>query len=294
MRSVNVEPKRWLTSDGTELHGFEFGRGPAILLMNGLGPSWQVWTRQLAHFGDRYRFIGWDYRGLYRDQAPAHPAGPAQHARDALEVLDRQGVERAAVIAWSFGAPVALELFRLAPQRLASLVFLNGAANVQWAAASAGLRRVYPGLLRAGLRASGALPTALSGWLASPEAFAWGRRLGLLGGELDQEGYAQVAERLAQLDLSHYLAGLRALAAHDASDVLGRIDLPTLVIGTDRDPLVSRAGVEQLVQGVAGAQYLQLPGAGHFVMLDHAQHVNLRIEKFFGETGYAAQVGRVA
>jgi pimeloyl-ACP methyl ester carboxylesterase len=294
MRSVSVEPKRWLTSDGTELHGFGFGQGPAILMMNGLGPSWQVWNRQLAHFGDRYRFVGWDYRGLYRDQAPAHSVGPARHAADALEVLEQEGLDRAAVIAWSFGVPVALELFRLAPQRLVSLVFVNGAANVQWTAASAGLRRVYPGLLKAGGRAPGVLPAALSGWLASPEAFAWGRRLGLLGGELDQEAYARVAERLTQLDLHHYFEGLRALAAHDASDVLARIDLPTLVIGSDRDPLVSRAGLEQLVQGVAGAQYLQLPGAAHFVMLDHAQHVNLRIEKFFGETGFAAEVGRVA
>lgn len=294
MRSVSVEPRRWLASDGTELHGFSHGQGPIILLVNGLGPSWQVWNRQLAHFGDRYRLIGWEYRGLYRDEAPAHVGDPGRHAEDAFEVLEQEGVDRAAVVAWSFGVPVALELFRRAPQRFASLVFLNGAANVQWAAPSAGLRRLYPGLLRVGVRASGVLPVTGSSWLASPEAFAWGRRLGLLGGELDQETYARVAERLTELDVRRYLESLRVFSSHDASDVLARVDVPALVIGSDRDPLVSRAGVERLVQGIAGAQYLQIPGATHFVMLDHAQHVNLRIEKFFGETGYAPQVGRVA
>ena len=73
---------------------------------------------------------------------------------------------------------------------------------------------------------------------------------------------------------------------HDASDVLSEIDVPTLVIGGDRDPFTSRSALERLVNGIRGAEYLLLPGAGHFALLDHAQHVNLRIDKLLSERGY--------
>jgi hypothetical protein len=33
-----------------------------------------------------------------------------------------------------------------------------------------------------------------------------------------------------------------------------------------------------------------LPGATHYVMLDHAERVNLRIEKFWNERGYRGEV----
>jgi pimeloyl-ACP methyl ester carboxylesterase len=79
------------------------------------------------------------------------------------------------------------------------------------------------------------------------------------------------------------------MARRDYSPVLSRVDVPVLVIGGDRDPFTSRASLEQVVHGVAGAEYLLLPGASHYALLDRAEHVNLRIEKFFGERGYTAE-----
>ena len=32
--------------------------------------SWKAWTHQISYFEDRYRFISWDYRGLFDSDTP--------------------------------------------------------------------------------------------------------------------------------------------------------------------------------------------------------------------------------
>ena len=47
------------------------------------------------------------------------------HARYVVEWLDQLGIERAHVLGFSMGGGVALELYRLAPERVASVVLLS-------------------------------------------------------------------------------------------------------------------------------------------------------------------------
>jgi pimeloyl-ACP methyl ester carboxylesterase len=214
--------------------------------------------------------------------------GIRDHAEDALAILDAEQAPRAAVIAWSLGVQVALEAFRAAPHRIALLVLVNGGCRAAWGSSpDAGLiRRLYPRVFAALERAPTLASFALRAAARSPEAFTWSRRVGLVGSGLNAELFAEAARSFAEHDLSAVLATLHVMEQHDACDVLGDIDVPTLVIGGDRDPFTTRSALERLVNGIAGAEYLLLPGAGHYVLLDHAQHVNLRIDKLLSERGY--------
>src|SRR5690606_20255946 len=64
-----------------------------LLLCNGLGGSFAAWSHQVTHFRDRYDFVSWDYRGLYRSGPPAVPDALSvrDHARDGICVLDDVG-----------------------------------------------------------------------------------------------------------------------------------------------------------------------------------------------------------
>jgi pimeloyl-ACP methyl ester carboxylesterase len=122
----------------------------------------------------------------------------------------------------------------------------------------------------------------------SPETFTWARRIGLVGRGIDPDLFAEVARNFGKIDLRAALGTLHEMEERDLTHVLPAVDVPTLVIGGDRDPFTSRAALERLVQNIAGAEYLLLPGATHYLLLDHAQHVNLRIDKFFAERGFIA------
>jgi pimeloyl-ACP methyl ester carboxylesterase len=266
--------------------------GPPVLFCCGLGTGAVGFHRQFAHLEGRYRCLSWEYRGLRTPARDAHaPSGVrsiAQHAADAIGIMDNERAPRVALVGWSLGVQVALEIFRMAPQRVALLVLVSGGAQAAWGSSpDAGLiRRSYPRIFSALGHAPKLATRALRAAARSPEAFTWARRIGLVGPGLDADLFAEAARSFSELEVDALLATLHAMEQHDASDVLGEIDVPTLVIGGDRDPFTSRSALERLVNGIRGAEYLLLPGAGHFALLDHAQHVNLRIDKLLSERGY--------
>jgi pimeloyl-ACP methyl ester carboxylesterase len=287
MKSQQSE-RRIATSRG-EIAYYAFGSGPPLLFINGLGASWHGFRNQIAHLSDRYRCIVWDYRGLF-DAAGEHGAVPsiADHARDARAILEHENATRAAVLGWSVGVQVALRLFADAPDNVALLLLVSGGARASWGnLPEAGpIRRLYPSVIDWMSKAPGLLGMLVQTGGRSPETFTWARRIGLIGSGVDAELFAEVARNFGRLDLRTAFSTLREMADFDLSSVLSSVDVPTLVIGGDRDPFTSRAALERLVHGIAGSEYLLLPGATHYVLLDHAQHVNLRIDKFFAERGF--------
>jgi len=291
MKVLPWEIKRIRLADERELVYAVVGTGMPVLLLNGLGGAREIWEELVEHLQDRYRFIAFDYSGL-RDgmRGPAQAHTISLHARDALAVLDRESVSRCAVVGWSMGVAVALELFAQAPGRVSSLTLLCGSARASWTRRSL---RSLPALwllraLRVLRRRPDASQLLLRLALQSPEAFTWVRRLGLMGEQMNPDLFARLAATLLEFDLTSYVAMLDGLTDYDASHILAQVDVPTLVIGGGHDPFTTRASLEELTQGIGGAEYLFLPDGTHYLLLDQAEWVNLRIEKFWNERGYAA------
>ena len=295
MRSPQVE--RRVVEGADELVYYACGSGPVILFVNGLGASWHAFRSQIAHLSDRYRCLAWDYRGLFQDTPTGrgHASSIADHAGDALAILEQENAERAAVVGWSYGVQVALQAFAQAPARIAFMVLVGGGARAPWGhTPEAGpLRQTYPAIFRLLGRVPTLVASLAQSGVSSPEAYTWARRIGLVGAGVDAELFAEVARNLTRLDIQRALQTLGEMERTDLSSVLGSVDVPTLVIGGDRDTFTSRAALERLVQRIPGAEYLLLPGASHYLLLDHAQLVNLRIDKFLAERGFAGQ-GRLA
>ena len=290
MKQVRVEERRVASFDGTELAYHVTGEGPPIVLANGLGGSWKAWKHQIAYLGDRYRFISWDYRGLYRSGRPSDPdaLGIDAQVKDVLAVLDAEQVERTAVLGWSMGVQVALELFRVAPERVSTLVLVNGVAGRPWETVLNldSMKHVVPralGAARAAPGLVGALTRRVTSW---PETVGWAKRLGLAGRTLDEELWADLAGSFQDLDMDIYVRTLEKLGLHDAWATLEHVDVPTLVVAGDRDLFTPRSAAERMVRAIRGAELLVVPGGTHYVAVEYPELVNLRIEKFFRERGW--------
>ncbi len=293
MKPVKVEEQRVASFDGTDLAYHVVGEGPPILLANGLGGSWKAWTHQIAYFQDRYRFVSWDYRGLYRSGAPPEPDAlrVEDHAEDALAVLDHAGIEQTAIFGWSMGVQVALELYRLAPDRVKMLVLINGVAGRPWESAFnvPQLGAMIPTILGAIRRIPGITQSVTERVVEWPETITWAKRVGLAGHTLDDDIFAQLAGSFAQLDMALYVRTLELLGDHDARGCLEELDVPVLVISGDRDLFTPRRAAEDMVHRVRGAELLVVPGGTHYVAVEYPELVNLRVEKFFRERGYVRE-----
>ncbi|MBZ0115420.1 MAG: alpha/beta hydrolase, partial [Sandaracinaceae bacterium] len=293
MKPLKVEEQFVRSFDGTGLACHSAGRGRPVLLANGLGGSWKAWTHQIQYFLDRYRFVSWDYRGLYRSRAPSDREALQVdvHARDAVAVLDALGIEQTSIFGWSMGVQVGLEIFRQAPDRVKALVLINGVAGAPWESVfnlpAAG--KVVPHVIDLLVRMPGLTHQVTERVVQWPETIGWAKRLGLAGRTLDEEIFAQLAGSFAGLDMELYMRMLGQLGEHDARDVLEEVDVPVLVVAGDRDLFTPKGAAQEMAKRIRGAELLVVPGGTHYVAVEYPELVNLRVEKFFHERGYAPE-----
>lgn len=101
-------------------------RGPALMLLHGLGGASTHWRPQIAALSGDLRVIAPDLRGHGRSEPPADGAYdiPA-HAADVVALADALGLDRFALAGHSFGAWVALEVAAADPRRVLALALVD-------------------------------------------------------------------------------------------------------------------------------------------------------------------------
>jgi pimeloyl-ACP methyl ester carboxylesterase len=278
-----------LARDGTRLRRWDNGAaGVPVVVSNGLGASPDAWT--FLHGADcGYHATSWHHRGLGGSARPDDETRIRlpDHVDDLFTVMDAAGMDRALVVGWSLGVPIAIEAARRAPDRVAGLLLLGGAAS--------GTFRVLPRLTPL----SGGVPEGVhrraaqvGGWLlrwvgppvagiidllprsldASREALD---RAGVDPAQLDPTGsaaplvtLAEVARQFARHDWTWFSRMVLAGADHEplAEADLGEIAVPVTVVSGDFDTLAPPADMAALAAALPDARLARLPGS-HFLPL---------------------------
>lgn len=287
-----VEECRFVSFDGTEISYQRVGEGRPILLCNGLGGSWEAWTHQIQYFRSRYRVLSWDYRGLYGSEIPSNPNALriADHAQDALCLLREEKAERAAIVGWSMGVQVGLEVFRAAPERVASIAMLNGVAGRPWDYVFNLnlIGRLLPPFLRSLRSAPRAIEAVVRQATRLPDPGQWIKRVGLAAGTLDAQVVDELVEKFRTLDMDVFIRLLEKMGEHDGWDLLPSIDVPVLIVAGSRDVFTPRSAAERMARRTRGSEIMIIPGATHYAALEYPEMINLRLEKFLRERGYEA------
>ena len=98
-----------------------YGSGlPVVLLHGGLANS-NYWGDQVPVLAQNYQVIVIDSRGHGRSTRGAPPYGYELMASDVLGVMDKLGIQKAAIVGWSDGAIIGLSLAMNHPDRVARL-----------------------------------------------------------------------------------------------------------------------------------------------------------------------------
>lgn len=107
--------------NGIKIWYAAFGQGePVILLHGGLANS-NYWGKQVPVLAEKYRVIVMDSRGHGRSSRDGKPYGYELMAADVLALMDFLKIPKAAVVGWSDGAILGLEIAIHHPERLTRL-----------------------------------------------------------------------------------------------------------------------------------------------------------------------------
>lgn len=296
---------RFASFDGTPIaYSIVGARGqidaPVVLLANGLGGTAEAFIPLIERLPG-FRFVSWDYRGLYRSGRPLRGYAAlsiADHAKDALALLDhldRQGhldrngpvgpltPERVHALGWSMGVQVVLEMARHDPRRAKTLVLMGGVAGRPYRtlANTSFSERVVPGLLRRFQRKD-AFVAKMVRLAADTEALVpLLIRLGLCHHDLDREVFRTIARSFKELDMHLYLELLSRLGEHDATDLLEHIEQPTLVVVGSADLLTPLAAAEAIARGIRRSELAVIPGGSHYAAVEMPDLIARRLRTFW-------------
>jgi poly(3-hydroxyoctanoate) depolymerase len=260
----------FLRVDGQLVRVSVRGEGPPLMLVMGLGGNiemWEPFERALNARG--VRTIAYDASGTGESPPRLIPARMPGLARQAVHILDALGHPDAGVLGVSFGGAVAQELTLANPHRVRRLVL---------ASTTCGLGSV-PGN-----------PLALS-LLATPLRYYSPTFLrltaNLLYGPISGENGALLREQISARrarppTIWGYLAQLAAAAGWTSLPWLHRLRTPTLVLTGGADPIVPPVNGRILAARIPNAELQVVPGAGHLLLMDHADECAAAVADFVG------------
>ncbi|MBI4954279.1 MAG: alpha/beta hydrolase [Myxococcales bacterium] len=291
-----LEPRTFRSHDGTRLRYYvdlepADPARPTLVIAAGLGGGIDAWERVLELLAPRVRVVALDYRGLYGSEpGPSRDAySIPHHAADVHALLDHEHIARPILVGWSMGVQVNLEVCRLAPSRPAAMIAIHGTFGrpLDTAFGSDAALRAAPHVFELMRRHGSWLREALARIIASPGArgtfIGLCQRLGLMDEALDPGAFARMAEGFASLDLATYADIFAALGAHDASDLLPSVRVPTLVIGGGKDRMSPAHLSERMAREIPGAELCLVERATHFGLLEHPEPIAARIHRFLDE-----------
>ncbi|MEO8036130.1 MAG: alpha/beta hydrolase [Acidobacteriota bacterium] len=264
------------------LHYVEAGQGPLVVLLHGFPEFWYSWRSQIPAIARAgYRVVAPDLRGYNLSSKP--PGTDAYRVvavvQDIAGLIVRMNQPPCVLVGHDWGGVIAWFLPMLHPGLVRKLVILNSPHPVPLSrevrhSKGQKLRLAYQALLQ---------PPRL------PELFLRAFRFAALRMMLRRAGNFSTAE------IAHYveawrqpgaLTGMtnyyRALRRHRAElrPLVRPIDIPTLLIWGERDPVFTRATTENFVEYVPDLRIERVADAGHFVQTDAPDRVNKALAAF--------------
>ena len=235
---------------------------PALLLLDALGTTVDLWRPQIDHLAAAFRVVRFDTRGHGASDAPPGPYTLDRLGRDALAVLDAAGARRAHVCGVSLGGQTALWLAVHAPERVSGVVAANTGARI---GTTALWNRRIRDAETLGMRAL--VEPAIARWFTprfrrrAPETVD--RFRPMLGG-CAAVGYAGCCAALRDADLR---ADLPSIAR------------PTLVVVGADDHATPPAAGRAIQEQVPGAELLALDAA-HLANVERADAFTAGVRQF--------------
>jgi len=256
-----------LRSDDAEIFYEIQGQGPAVVLLHPFPAHHEFWLPVIPALESRYQLILPDLRG-HGDSGVGHgPAFMAKHAADIARVMDTAGVGKAAFIVCSIGGYIVFEFLRRFRARVSALALCNTRPQADTPEARANRLKAADTVLEQGAEQflQSMVPKLLGATTISS-------RPDLV------EGALRMMRKMSPEDISLVQRGMAERP--DSVRDLERINLPTLIVMGEEDPLSTAADGELMRQNIPGSRLKVIPKAGHYAPWERPEAVGPLLRQF--------------
>jgi pimeloyl-ACP methyl ester carboxylesterase len=218
--------------NGIKIWRAVFGQGEPVILLHGGLANANYFGHLVPALAKTYRVIVMDSRGHGRSTRGAEPLGYSLMASDVIALMDDLKIGKAAIVGWSDGAIIGLEIAMHHPERVTKLFAF--AANSD--------------------------PSGVKDAASSPVFNAFVARAAT-----EHEALSPAPEGFESLrrDVMRMWAAEPNYKAQDFRS----IRVPVWIAGADRDEAIQRENIEFMAAEIPGSGLLIMPNVSHFAML---------------------------
>jgi pimeloyl-ACP methyl ester carboxylesterase len=258
------------------------------ILTDGIACDGFIWKYLWDDLARTTGVVHWHYRGHGRSGKPEDGAaiGLHEHAQDLDAVRRAVGDGDVVLFGHSMGCQVALEAYRLRPERVRGLVLICGSSG-RITHSFKGTNVLAQVLPRVIARVEAHPDIARAIWSRVPPDVAM--RVALMAGEVDAssinpDDLLPYMKHMVDIDLLMFLRMLQSAGEHSALDLLPQVEVPALVIAGDRDSFTPPRFAEEMAAAMPKGELVMVQGGTHVVPLERKELVSERVEKFLRES----------
>ncbi|WP_129647758.1 3-oxoadipate enol-lactonase [Peristeroidobacter agariperforans] len=245
---------------------------PALLLLNALSTSLEMWDDQFEALSERFELIRFDARGHGKSTIGTHQEATIDLlAADALNVLEACGVARAHLCGLSLGGMIAMHIAAKWPDRVLKAALCNTTPHMP-------PRETWDARIQTALtQGPAALAEATLGRWFTPQFH-----------QAHPDKIAKIRSLLLETSAQGYAACCAAIRDMDQRESIKNITAKTLVIGGMHDAGTTPAHADFMANSIPEAK-LVLLDAAHLSNVERAEEFNATLIEFLqGELAPAA------
>ncbi len=257
---------------GARVRYRDVGKGPPVVMIHGFASSLETWETVIPEVSKRHRVIALDLKGFGWTDRPEGDYSPTEQAKIVVGLMERRGVEKAAIVAHSWGSSVALALALHAPERVKRITLYDA-----W---------VYEDQLPSTFvmaRASGIGELLFGAFY--PERPDEKLSLAFYNKGIVTEALAEDVERAMDRPgtVAAAIAAVRGQRYADVEQKYRTIDKPVLLLWGREDAVTALKYGERLSRELPRARLVVYPRCGHFPMLEAKEASTTELSKFLAE-----------
>lgn len=234
--------------NGIRIWYAEFGHGAPVILLHGGLANANYWGHQVRALAKTYHVIVMDSRGHGRSTRDSRPFGYDLMADDVIGLMNFLKIDKAAVIGWSDGAILGLDIAIRHPERLTKLFAF--AANSD--------------------------PSGVKDVLKSPVFTAFIARA-------EKEYAALSPTPTGYKDFLSQITKMWATQPNFSAADLQGIKVPTWIVDADHDEAIKRENTEFMAAKIPQSGLLIQPDVSHFSFLQDPEQFNRDVLHFLAQ-----------
>ena len=255
------------TIDGIKV--IEYGEEkdkPPLIFIHAFPLNQKMWDGQVSYFKNKHRIITYDVRGLGLSIQPDNQFTMEKYANDLLSIIESLRLEKCIACGLSMGGYILLRAFEIDKSRFSSLILSNTKAE----------RDSNEGILSRA-KSINEIKTG------NKEKYFNDLIKKLLG-----------SSSYSDLKIKSYVKGLindntdegicgsiLAIATRtDTADLLGKIDIPVLIISGENDTLIPPSIAEQINRKISNSYLRVIKEAGHLSNIENPKEYNFILDDF--------------